>query len=134
MTEWVLVHIGLLWTSKEIIKDLDSVGLNCPKEIIKVSNTLNLNYVYNSTQYQDFSSVLCGRYCLYYMNVHSVGTTCYNVVKKFFPTDDNWPQCDDEAVTLGQMKDITDKKIDMDNLSPQTLTNQVINTRLWQRW
>ena len=34
---------------------MDSFGLNCPKNVIKVSNTLNLNYVYNSTQYQDFS-------------------------------------------------------------------------------
>ena len=55
MTVWVVVHIRLLLTSKEIIKNIDSFGLNFRKEVIKVSNTFNLNYVYNSTQYQDFS-------------------------------------------------------------------------------
>ena len=42
-------------------------------------------------------------------------------------------QYDDEAVALAQMKGTTDKKIDMGNLLPQTLKNQVINTRLWQQ-
>ena len=35
--------------------------------------------------------------------------------------DQSRVQYDDEAVTLKQTKDITDKKIDMDNLLPQTL-------------
>ena len=62
---------------------MDSFGLKCPKDVIKVSNTLNISHVYNSTQYQDFFSGLC----LYYMNVHSMGKTCYNAVKMFSPTD-----------------------------------------------
>ena len=33
---------------------------------------------------------------------------------------------DDEAVALGQMKDTTDKKIDMDNLLPQTLQSRLL--------
>ena len=45
MTMWVVIHIGLLGTSKEIIKCLGSFGLNCSKEVTKGSNTLNLNYV-----------------------------------------------------------------------------------------
>lgn len=32
----------------------------------------------------------------------------------------------DEAGTLGQMKDITDRKIDMDNLLPQTLKSRLL--------
>ena len=40
------------------------------------------------------------------------GKTIYNLSRA---------QYDDEAVTLGQMKDTTDKKIDMGNLLPQTL-------------
>ena len=32
----------------------------------------------------------------------------------------------DETVTLGQMKDITDRKIDMDNLLPQTLKSRLL--------
>ena len=35
--------------------------------------------------------------------------------------DQSRVQYDDEAVTLKQTKDITDKEIDMDNLLPQTL-------------
>ena len=52
------------------------------------------------------------------------GKTIYNLSRA---------QYDDEAVTLGQMKDTTDKKIDMGNLLPQTLKKPAINTRLWQR-
>ena len=33
---------------------------------------------------------------------------------------------DDEAVTLRQMKEITDKKIDIDNLLPQTLKSRLL--------
>ena len=35
-------------------------------------------------------------------------------------------QYDDEAVTLRQMKDITDKKIDIDKLSPETLKSRLL--------
>ena len=52
-----------------------------------MSNRLNLNCVYNSTQYQDFISVFCGYNCLYYMNVHNMGTTCNSDVKVFSTTD-----------------------------------------------
>ena len=65
---------------------MDSIGLNCQKEVLKGVQYIKSRLVYNSTQYQDFS-VSCGCYCLYFMNVHSVGTTCYNVVKVFSPTD-----------------------------------------------
>ena len=37
------------------------------------------------------------------------GKTIYDLIRA---------QYDDEAVTLGQMKHITDKRIDMDNLLP----------------
>ena len=52
------------------------------------------------------------------------GKTIYNLSRA---------QYDDEAVTLGQMKDTTDKKKDMGNLLPQTLKKLAINTRLWQQ-
>ena len=73
MTVWVVVHIGLLWTSKGIIEYFDSFG---PKEVIKLYNILNLNDVYNSTQYQDLVGVLRDtNYCLYYMNDHGMEKT-----------------------------------------------------------
>ena len=40
--------------------------------------------------------------------------------------DQSRVQYDDEAVTLKQTKDITDKKIDMDNLLPQTLKSMLL--------
>ena len=40
MTVWVVIHIGLLSTTKEIIKCLDSFRLTCSKEVMKGSNTL----------------------------------------------------------------------------------------------
>ena len=61
-THWVVMNIR-----SDIIEYFDSFGFNCQEEIIRVSNRLNLNYVYNSTQYQDLLSVLCGYYCLHFM-------------------------------------------------------------------
>ena len=40
MTVWVVIHIRLLSTTKEIIKCLDSFRLTCSKEVMKGSNTL----------------------------------------------------------------------------------------------
>ena len=45
------------------------------------------------------------------------GKTIYDLIRARY---------DDEAVTLGQMKHITDKKIDMDNLLPQTLKRRLL--------
>ena len=41
-------------------------------------------------------------------------------------TDLKRAEYNDETVTLGQMKDITDRKIDMDNLLPQTLKSRLL--------
>ena len=61
-------HLVVMNIRKDIIECFDSFGLNCPEQVINVSNRLNVNYVYNSTQYQDLLSVLCGYICLYYMD------------------------------------------------------------------
>ena len=37
-----------------------SFGLNCPTEVIQWSDNLRLNYLYNSTQYQNLSSFFMG--------------------------------------------------------------------------
>ena len=65
-THWVVMNI-----KKNIIEYFDSFGLNCPEEVIEVSNRLVFNYLYNSTQHQDLMSVLWGYYCLYDMNERS---------------------------------------------------------------
>ena len=41
-------------------------------------------------------------------------------------TDLKRAEYNDETVTFGQMKDITDRKIDMDNLLPQTLKSRLL--------
>lgn len=81
-THWVVMNIR-----RDIIEYFDSFGLNCPEEIIRVSNRLNLNYIYNSTPYQDLLSVLCGYYYLHYMNERSRKKTHHNIIKVFFHTD-----------------------------------------------
>ena len=65
-THWVVMNI-----KKNIIEYFDSFGLNCPEEVIEVSSRLGVNYLYNSTQYQDLMSVLWGYYCLYDMSERS---------------------------------------------------------------
>ena len=78
-THWVVMNIR-----RDIIEYFDSLGLDCLEEAIRVSNRLNL---YNSTKYQDLLSVLCGYYCLHYMNEHSRRKTHHNIIKAFFHTD-----------------------------------------------
>ena len=62
-THWVVMNI-----KTNIVEYFDSFVLNCPMEVIYLSNKLRLNYIYNSTQYQNLVSVLCGYYCLFYIN------------------------------------------------------------------
>ena len=52
----------------DVIEYFVHFGLNCPTEVIQWSDNLRLNYLYNSTQYQNLRSVLCGSYCLCYIN------------------------------------------------------------------
>ena len=81
-THWVGLHI-----KPNIIEYFDSFGLNCPEKIICLSTILGVNYLYNSTQYQDVLSVLCGYYCIYWINELNKGKTYYNTVKVFDSID-----------------------------------------------
>ena len=69
---------------RDIIEYFDSFVLNCLEEFIRVSNRLNL---YSGTKYHDLLSVLCGYYCLHYMNEHCRRKTHHNTIKVFFHTD-----------------------------------------------
>ena len=79
-------HLVVMNIRKDIIECFESFGLNCPEQVINVSNRLNVNYVYNSTQYQDLLSVLRGYICLYYMDYCSRRKTYY-VVRVFSRAD-----------------------------------------------
>ena len=73
-----------------IIEYFDSFGLKCPVEVIYLSNKLGLNFIYNSAQYQNIASVLCGYYCLFYINESHKGKQYYDVIKPFSQTDKNY--------------------------------------------
>ena len=63
-SHWVVINVK----PNEVIEYFDSFGLNAPNEVVELSNSLGVNYIYNSTQYQDLKSVLCGYWCLYFVN------------------------------------------------------------------
>ena len=84
-THWVAMCI-----KPGIIEYFDSFVLNCPEEVINLSDILGINYLYNSSQYQDFISVLCGYYCIYWINEIYKGKSYYDVIKVFDITDTNY--------------------------------------------
>ena len=65
----------------------DSFGLNAPHEVVELTDRLGVNYLYNSTQYQDLNSVLCGYWCLYFVNESRKGKTYYDILKPFSHSD-----------------------------------------------
>ena len=69
------------------IEYFDSFGLNAPHEVVELSHLMGVNYRYNSTQYQDLKSVLCGYWCLYFVNESVKGKTYYDILKPFSHTD-----------------------------------------------
>lgn len=80
------IYLVVMNIRKYIIECFDSFGFNCLEQVINVFNRLNVNYVYNSIQYQDLLSVLCGYICLYYMDQCS-RRKIYYVVRVFFCVD-----------------------------------------------
>lgn len=81
-THWVVMNI-----KPNIMEYFDSFGLNFPTEVIELSDKLNLNFVYISAQYQDVFSVLCGYYCLYFVNESSKGKSYHEIIKTLSLTD-----------------------------------------------
>ena len=81
-SHWVVIHV-----KPNIIEYFDSFGLNAPHEVVELSERMGLNYRYNSTQYQDLNSVLCGYWCLYFVNESRKGRSYYEIVRPFSHTD-----------------------------------------------
>lgn len=81
-SHWVVIHV-----KKDIIEYFDSFGLNAPEEVMYLSEKMKVNYLFNSTQYQDLKSVLCGYYCVYFVNESRKGRSYYEVIKPFSHTD-----------------------------------------------
>ena len=86
-SHWVVIHVKSTSKKCEPIEYFDSFGLNAPNEVVELSHTLGLNYIYNSTQYQDLNSVLCGYWCLYFVNESRKGRSYYDILRPFSHTD-----------------------------------------------
>ena len=52
-----------------------------------LSDRFNINYVCNSSQFQDLMSVLCGYYCLYLINESNKNKSFYDIIKVFSHND-----------------------------------------------
>ena len=84
-THWVVMYI-----KPYIIEYFDSFGLNCPEEVIHLSDILEVNYLYNDSQFQNLNSVLCGYYCIYWINELYKGKSYYDLIKAFKRKDTNY--------------------------------------------
>ena len=76
-THWVAVKI-----TEDFVNYFDSFGMQPPQELINLCHTFNKLYKYESNQFQDLSSVLCGYYCLYFSK-ECERNNYFNVVQKF---------------------------------------------------
>ena len=76
-THWVAVKI-----TADFVNYFDSFGMQPPQELINLCYTFNKLYKYESNQFQDLSSVLCGYYCLYFLKEFD-RNNYFEVVKKF---------------------------------------------------
>ena len=56
----------------------DSFGMGYPEEFAS-----SKQIIYNSSQYQDIKSILCGYYCLYFLHQWSLGKSFYDILKPF---------------------------------------------------
>ena len=83
-SHWVVINVK---PANMLIEYFDSFGLNAPHEVVELSERMGLNYLYNSTQYQDLNSVLCGYWCLYFVNESRKGRSYYEIVRPFSHTD-----------------------------------------------
>ena len=83
-SHWVVIHLK---GSSQAIEYFDSFGLNAPMELVNLSNKFHVYYLYNSTQYQDLNSVLCGYWCLYFVNESRKKRSFYDILKPFSHTD-----------------------------------------------
>ena len=83
-SHWVVINVR---APPDPIEYFDSFGLNAPNEVVELSHLMGVNYLYNSTQYQDLNSVLCGYWCLYFVNESRKGKAYYDILKPFSHTD-----------------------------------------------
>ena len=82
-SHWVVIYVR----GSGPLEYFDSFGLDAPNEVVELTDRLGVYYIYNSTQYQDLNSVLCGYWCLYFVNESRKGKSFYEILKPFSHTD-----------------------------------------------
>ena len=82
-THWVVCALGNQPDIREVWY-FDSFGMFYPKEY---SCNDGRNIRWNTIQYQDFSSLLCGYFCLYFLHQWSMGKSYEDVIKPLSKTD-----------------------------------------------
>ena len=65
------------------VEYFDSFGLVIPNEVIKYMKTTNKSIIYNDSQIQNMNSILCGYYCMYYIEQRNEGQTADEVLLHF---------------------------------------------------
>ena len=85
----VYMWLILMNIKPDVLEYFVSFGLNCPTEVIQWSDNLRLNYLYNSTQYQNLSSFLWGYYCLCCTNNWKKHKYYCNVIRAILHIDTN---------------------------------------------
>jgi len=64
-----------------------SFGMHYPKEFEIRAKKDKMKVIYNTTQYQDIKSVLCGYFCIYVLHQWKLGKEFYDILKPLSMTD-----------------------------------------------
>ena len=80
-SHWVAMFFG-----SSLVLYFDSFGLAPPQELLMLCKKHRINYAYNNTHYQALTSVLCGYYCLFFLNEISkrLGHITLNLHKRLY--------------------------------------------------
>ena len=83
-THWTAFYY---YRNRNRIEYFDSYGLKPPQIISE-----NYKYIYNSSQFQSYSSKACGYYCLYFIYYRFHGLSFYEIIKQFSLVDRGYNQ------------------------------------------
>lgn len=84
-THWTCVYND----TSDKIEYFDSYGLPPPEEVIKLLKKTGKKILYSTSQIQSTNSVLCGYYCIYYINERENGKSMYDIIYNFEQITDN---------------------------------------------
>ncbi len=86
-THWCLIFNA---QNRKAVIYIDPFGLPPNNDTLKYLRTSNKKVIYNTSQIQDMTSVLCGYYCIFFAIELSKGRNLYDVLYTFtFNTQQN---------------------------------------------